>query len=296
MLTGTPTPNAPTDAYGLAKMVNNAFGKSFTTFREETMIKLTQFKYVPRKDGYDTARRLLTPSIRFDIKDVWNGPELTTQQRQVELTAEQKKAMAELKKNLQVIVKSGQPISALNEAAARTKFLQISFGSIYDGNHKAHAIDASPRLQELESVIEEAAHKVLIFCPLTAPLNALQARLSRKWKCVVLNGDVSPKDRATNIKRFSDEDDLKIMLADPQTTAHGINEFVVADTVVFYGPTDKAELYQQGIKRAHRPGQKWPVAVVQLVSNKLEIEIYRRLETNTSMQGVLLDAIRQGDL
>ena len=38
MLTGTPTPNAPTDAYGLAKMVNNAYGKSFTSFREETMM------------------------------------------------------------------------------------------------------------------------------------------------------------------------------------------------------------------------------------------------------------------
>jgi SNF2 family DNA or RNA helicase len=112
----------------------------------------------------------------------------------------------------------------------------------------------------------------------------------------VLNGDVSPKDRSLAIKRFSEDDALRVMIADPQTTAHGINEFVVADTVVWYGPTDKTELYQQGIKRAHRPGQKYPVTVVQLVSNKLEREIYKRLENNTSMQGLLLDMVRRGEI
>jgi len=37
LLTGTPTPNAPTDAFGLAKLVNNAFGKSKTGFKLDTM-------------------------------------------------------------------------------------------------------------------------------------------------------------------------------------------------------------------------------------------------------------------
>ena len=41
LLTGTPTPNAPTDAYGMAKLVNNAFGKSFRQFQDETMTKVS---------------------------------------------------------------------------------------------------------------------------------------------------------------------------------------------------------------------------------------------------------------
>ena len=65
---------------------------------------------------------------------------------------------------------------------------------------------------------------------------------------------------------------------------------------VWYGPVDKTELYLQANKRAHRPGQKYPVTVVQIVSNKLEQEIFRRLETNTSLQGALLDAIRNEEL
>src|SRR5207302_1340705 len=31
LLTGTPTPNGPTDGFGLAKLVNNARGESFTS-------------------------------------------------------------------------------------------------------------------------------------------------------------------------------------------------------------------------------------------------------------------------
>lgn len=295
MLTGTPTPNAPTDAYGLAKLLNNAFGKSFTTFQAESMYKVSQFKWVPQKDGYEKARQLLSPSIRFDIKDVWDGPEMTTQQREVPLTDHQKKLMADLKRDLQVVVKSGVPITATNEAAARQKFMQISLGAIYDQNHKVHAVDARPRIGELKEIIEEAPGKLLIFVPLTSIVNLLQDELSKHWSVGVVNGDVSQKDRSAIFQAFQSEPEPRILLADPGAVAHGVDLWM-AQTVVWYGAIDKAELYSQGNKRAHRPGQKYPVTVVQLVSNKLEQEIFRRLESNLSLQGALLDMVKKGEL
>lgn len=298
LMTGTPTPNAPTDAYGLAKMVNNAWGKSFNTFRSETMFNLgastgrASFIWKPRPDGYDKARALLSPAIRFDIKEVWDAPPTTTQQREIELTADQKRHLHELKKDLMVLVKSGATIDVPNEAAARSKLLQISMGAIYDKNHKVHLIDSSPRLRECEAVIESTQRKVVIFVGLTSVLNLLYKTLSKRWGCVVLNGAVTPKDRAINISRFADDDAIRIMIADPQTTAHGINEFVVADIALWYGPCEKNELYMQGNKRVSRPGQKHPNSIIQLVATPTEREIYRRLETNGSMQGLLLDMIR----
>ena len=299
LLTGTPTPNAPTDAYGLAKLVNNAHGKSFKQFREESMVKVgnMDWNWKPRKDGYEQARRLLSPSIRFDISSVWDGPPITTQQRQVELTSEQEKKIDELKRDLVVTLKSGKQVDAINEAARRTKFLQIVQGAIYDGDHLVHSIDAEPRFREIEAVLEGTTRKVVIFCNLTSIINILYKRLSKRCKLVVLNGDVSPKDRSENIRRFECEPDVKAVLADPQTTAHGINEFaLVADTVIWASPTDKNELYLQGNKRVNRPGQKYPMTIVQIVSSKLEQEIYKRLETQTSLQGVLLDLVRRGEL
>ena len=297
LMTGTPTPNAPTDSYGLAKLVNNSFGKSFTTFQAETMFKVTQFKWVPQKDGYEKAKRLLTPSIRYDLKDIWDGPEMTTQQREVPLTDHQKKLMAELKRDLVVQVKSGAAITATNEAAARMKFIQISLGAIYDAGHTAHAVDAKPRIEELKEILLQTPSKCLVFAPLTSVIHLLHKELSKQWSCEIVNGEVSSKERNRIFEGFqrSAESDPRIIIADPQTMAHGLDLWQ-AQTVIWYGITDKPELYAQANRRAHRPGQTYPVTVVQLISNKLEQEVFRRLENNLSLQGTLLDMVRTGQL
>ena len=294
LMTGTPVPNAPTDAYGLAKLVNNAWGKSFTTFRFETMYKLTEFKWIPQKDGYDKARRLLSPSIRYDISEVWDAPPTTTQVREVQLTPQQTKLLAGLKRDLQIEIK-GQQISAINEASARLKFMQIAAGAVYDSAHTAHAVDAEPRLSEIETVIEETTRKVVIFAGLTSVIDLLYKRLSKRWPCIIINGAVSPKERAHALGEFGRDGGPRIALCDPAATAHGINDLVTADTCIWCTPIDKTELYLQGIKRLVRPGQKFPTTIVQIVSTKLEREIFRRLEHNEAMQGALLEAIERGD-
>ena len=295
-LTGTPTSNGPTDAYGLAKLANTTRGESYTSFHNRTMMKVSTFKWIPRAGSYDEARKLLSPAIRFDIRDVWDGPPMTTQQREVALTDEQKRAMAQLKRDLQIVLKAGQPITAVNEGAARWKFIELSLGGVYDENHKSHAVDASPRVNELKAIIDNAPGKILCFTPLTNICNMLYKELKAKVACEIVNGEVSQRDRSSIFERFqSAESALRLLIADPGTMAHGLDLWQ-AQTVVWYGPTDRTELYLQANRRAHRPGQKHPVTVVQIVSNKLEREIYRRLESNESLQGLLLEMVREGKL
>lgn len=294
MMTGSPTPNAPTDAYGLAKLMNNAFGKSFKTFQQESMMQVSQFKWAPRKDGYDKARDLLAPSIRIDIKEVWDAPPMTVQQRTVALTDVQKKALHELKRDLHVVLKTGKAISAANEAAARLKFLQISLGAVYDSEHLAHKVDAAPRVTELKNVLAEAGKtKALVFAPFTSVLNLLNKELDG-WTREVVNGDTNPKERARIFSLFQQQSNPQLLIADARCMAHGLDLWM-AQTVIWYGPVE-GEIYQQANKRAHRPGQKYPVTIVQLVSTKLEAEIFRRLENNESQQGVLLQLISRGEL
>lgn len=300
-LTGTPTPNAPTDAYGIAKFVNNAFGKSFRSFQMETMVKITDFRWIPKKDGYETARRLLTPAVRFALDEVWDAPPMLFQRRKVELTAEQTKAMTALKNELQVIAKNGNAIPVANEAAARQKLIQISLGMVYDEKHVAHTIDAKPRYEEIYEIISSTQRKVLVFVVITGALHLMVDFLRKKWKadklpytCNFINGEVAPKERAKIIRAFETDPEFKVCFADPQAAGHGINEFVAADTVVWASATDKAELFLQGNGRVRRPGQKHPTTCFQIISNKLESEIFDRLENNTSLQGVMLQAIREG--
>ena len=219
---------------------------------------------------------------------------MTTQQREVALTEQQKKLLADLKRDFVVQLKSGQPISAANEAAVRTKFMQISLGAIYDADHRSHLIDAKPRLDELKAVIREAPGKLLIFVSLTNVVNLLYKEL-HEWAREVVNGDTSQKDRSRIFQMFQSGPEPRILIADPRTMAHGLDLYA-AQTVVWYGPVNSTELFLQANKRAHRPGQRHPVTVVQLVSNALEREIFHRLETNTTLQGALLDVVRKGEL
>jgi SNF2 family DNA or RNA helicase len=68
-----------------------------------------------------------------------------------------------------------------------------------------------------------------------------------------------------------------------------------ASTVIWYGTTDKTEIYLQANKRIDRPGQTKNTTIIQLASTDVEREIYRRLERNESLQGVILKLVRSGE-
>ena len=293
LLTGTPTPNAPTDAYGLAKLVNDVGGESYTSFHRRTMVQLSQFKWIPARGGYAAAARLLQPAIRFAIEDIWDGPACTIQQRAIELTQQQHKLLSDLKRELHVQI-NGQGITPANEASVRSKALQICQGAIYDHAHKGHAVESDPRVKALLECITQTTKKTLVFVPLTSVVNLLCKKLGEAGYGVIkINGEVSIKARNEAIAAFRTDESVKVCIADPGCIAHGINEFVAATTVVWYGPTDKTELWLQGNKRAHRPGQRFPVTIVQFCATALEREIFRRLEKSESLQGLMLLWIKQ---
>jgi SNF2 family DNA or RNA helicase len=286
-LTGTPTPNGPLDAYGLGKLAGATGGESFKSFKDRTMIHVSQWKWVPRASATEVVSQLLSPAIRFS-SDFLNLPPCTAEQRDVPLSPEQTHAWSTLKKEAVLALRSGALVHAVNEAALRIKLIQVAAGVIYDGSHSSHELNASGRLAEVESIISETDRKVVIFAPLTNVLELLYRHLS-KHERVILNGATPHRDRADILRAFGSRDSgPRICLADPSATAHGVNDFVSAGVCVWYAPTDKNELYRQGVKRLDRPGQTGPVKIVQLVSTKLEKEIYQRLDRNESMQGLVL--------
>ena len=288
-LTGTPCSNGPTDAYGLARLAGATQGESFKSYKDRVMIHVSQWKWVPRSGAVESVNKLLSPAIRFSRESA--GLEnfaLPAEERQVALSPEQTHAWNTLKKEAVLALKSGALVHAVNEAALRIKLIQCAAGCVYDGTHASHDLRPSGRLAEVESIIEETDRKIVIFAPLTNVLELLYNKLDR-WERVILNGSVPQRDRSNILRRFENPSDpLRICLADPACTSHGINEFVSANVCVWYAPTDRNELYRQGIKRLDRPGQTGPVKIIHLVSTKLEREIYQRLERNESMQGLVL--------
>lgn len=285
-MTGTPTPNGPVDAYGIAKLVHGV-RESYHSYQDRVTYPLSQFKRVPRAGANIQAQKLLQPAVRFAIGDCVDLPPCTVQRRDVELSKEQKEAYAALKRDAQVMVRTGR-IDVANEAALRIKLLQIVCGSVYDGRRESHEIDAGPRLSVLEEVIEQCDRKFIIFAPFTNVVEALYSKLKGKYKLALINGSVPQGARATVFRNFQDPShELRGIVADPGTMAHGLT-LTLADTIIWYGPTDRTETYLQANKRIDRPGQKNHTTIVQIVSSPIEKEIFRRLEHNESMQGITL--------
>lgn len=289
-LTGTPAPNEPTDAWSQARAVRKDYAESQKNFKDRTMYRISTFKWLPRKDAAKTTAQILIPAIRYERDQCTDLPPLMVVDRSVELSANQKKAYNDLKKELRIMLKDGT-ITAVNEAALRMKLIQISCGAVYGEQHEIHKVDAAPRIQVLHEVVEQCNEKILIFAPLTSVVNMLYSELSKHYSVEVINGTVSAGKRSQVFKDFQSGDNPRIIVADPRTMAHGLT-LTAASTIIWYGPTDQPEIYTQANGRINRPGQTKSMLVVRLASTIIEREIYRRLDGKHSLQGLMLDIIR----
>lgn len=289
LLSGTPTPNAPTDAYSLAKLLGNLQNESQRSFQGRTMKQVSTFKWLPLAPSSETVRQVLSPAVRFSRAECIDLPECVVQTRDVELSPVQEKAFRELKKDLQVAIGKGL-ITAINEAVLRTKLIQISCGAVYGADQEVHKTDAGPRLAALKELIDEAGAKLLVFAPFTSVVNMLYLELKSVYgeKAVArVYGGTSQTARSEIFRAFETESDPRIIVADPGTMSHGVT-LVAANTIVWYGPTDKNETYEQACARINRPGQKNKMLIAHLASTPIERDIYKRLREKQSMQGAIL--------
>lgn len=287
MMSGTPTPNSPVDAYGQAYLVNKAWGETLTSYKMRVMQQMTAFKWVPKLGSAKEAAKLLSPSIRFSIKDCMDLPPCTVQRREAELSAEQQHAMQRIKRDLRLQLSETKFITPANEGVLRWKLIQIACGAVYDGDHLAHFMDIAPRMKVLEEVIAEASSKFIIFAPLTSVVEMLHKKLSKTHSCARVDGSVSYKERSQIFQDFQTSKHPHGLIAHPETMAHGLT-LTEADLIVWFCPTDRTEIYLQANKRIDRPGQKRSTRIVQIAGSPIEREIYRRLEANETMQGCLL--------
>ena len=286
LMTGTPTPNGPTDAYGMAKLVNNCFGEGWASYHDRVMQKVSMYKWIPKAGSHAEAHKLMQPAVRFAIGDCVDLPPCTVQARDVELSPAQASAYKAMKKDLQIMAAKG-PITAQNEAVLRLKLLQISCGAVYGGDREIHHVDAAPRLKALREIMEQCNEKIIVFAPFTSVVHLLHRELKKDYSVEVINGEVPAKQRNEIFSRFMDADAPRVLVADPGTMSHGLT-LTAASTIIWYAPTDRTETYLQANKRIDRPGQVNATTIVQLAATPVEREVYRRLEANESLQGLVL--------
>lgn len=295
MMTGAPCPNAPTDAWALARLVDKSRVPAyFSAFKKLTMNQVTTYKWVPKPGSHETAFKALQPAIRFRKKDCLKLPPVTFSSRACDLTDEQTKAYEAMKNHLVAEAKAGVTVTAANAADKISKLRQILCGAVKTGEDSYTVIDHAKRFKVLTDTIDQAAAKVLVIVPfkgivraLTDEVNAWHTARGDGRRCAMVNGDVSPKDRTRLFEDFRDDPDFTEMICHPKVMSHGLT-FTEADMVVFYGPIYSNDQTGQVMDRINRPGQTRNMHIVRIVANALERGIYAMVESRAESQGAML--------
>lgn len=295
-ITGTPCPNEPVDAWAQAALVNpSRVPKYMGAFRRMTMIQESQFKWAPRPDAYKIAYEALQPAVRFKKAECLDLPPVMYEDRQCEMSPEQKAAFKAMRNQMAAEAKD-HVITAVNAADKINKLRQILCGSVKDpatGDYVT--LDHSPRTAVLKECIEQASAKVIVVVPFKGIIKSLERELKDEYgetSTAVLNGDVSVRMRDQIIHEFKAYDQPRILLCHPKVMSHGLN-LTEADVLVFYAPIYSNDEATQVVERFNRAGQTRKMTVIKLAAHPIEWEIYKIVDGRAITQASILNLYKQ---
>lgn len=296
-LTGSPTPNSPTDAWAQCRLVtpdNPEVPKFFGRFKDSTMRQVSPFKWVPRHNANEVVLKAMQPSIRFSLEDCVDLPEQIILDREVGMTPEQTRLYKEMNTKLKTQIAGGEVI-AVNEAVKASKLVQIACGVTYGISGDELSVPNGPRVAEVAELIDESEGKVIVFIPFTGALNEVATELGKLFTVKVIQGSTSKSERDQTFADFQTQADPRVIVANPSTMSHGLT-LTAATTIIWFAPTWSSETYEQACARVRRPGQTKKTVIVHIAGTDIERKIYKRLAAKQSMQGLLLDMVQEQEV
>jgi len=291
LMTGTPCPNAPTDAWALARLVSpDRVPKFAGAFQRETMMKISQFKWVARHDAFDKAYQAMQPAIRFRKKDCISLPPVTTQNHSAQLSPAQANAVKQLKDHMTTAASNGAKITAANAADQINKIRQVLCGALKDPTTgQYHPIPHPGRLKALLEAVQSASAKVLVVVPFKGIIRLLAPELEKAgYSCAIVNGDVPMGKRSEIFKAFKTQKDPHVLLCHPAVMAHGLN-LTEADVLIFYAPIYSNDEVEQVNERFNRAGQTRAMTIVRIGAHPLEWAIYKATDVKKQSQNSILE-------
>ncbi len=300
LATGAPCPNAPTDAWSLARLVDpTRVPEYFTQFKRKTMNQVSTYKWIPKPGSHADAYAAMQPAIRFKKSECVDLPPVTYTNRACDLTIEQQHAYTQMK-NYLVTEAQAHQITAVNAADKIGKLRQILCGAVKQPGTDAYVVlPHAPRLKVLMEAIEQAAAKVLVIVPFKGIVYELKREVQAHHDkegdgktCEVVNGDVSINERNRIFQSFRDDPSLNELICHPAVMSHGLN-MTQADMVIFYAPIYSNDQSMQVMDRINRPGQTRSMTILRIVANNLEREIYAMVEGKRESQESMLSLYKK---
>jgi len=294
ILTGTPAPNGLLDLFGQVYILDggNALGRYITHYRLAYFDNPDRqgWAWVPRHGAPEAIYAKLDPLvIRMSAEDYLTLPELIFNDVEVTLPPTARRLYVQME-NAMIAQLAGGTVLAANAAAATGKCRQIANGGIYTGVDGEWEDLHEAKLDAVEEIVEELSGKPVI---IAYEFDHDRARLLTRFPDAPhIGGGVTAK-RFREIETLWNMGEIPVLLAQPQSVAHGLNLQKGGSNLIFHSITWNLEDYDQIIRRIYRQGQEQRVFVHHVVAkDTVDEAILKLLASKDRTQKSLLNALK----
>lgn len=300
ILTGTPAPNSYADLFSQMFIVDDgaSLGKTLTTFRSQFMQQGGfQGRVWSMRDGSDDRidEAIAGKVLWMDARDHLDMPKVVYNDIIVDLPSQVREQYEQMEKEMFLELDKGT-VEALAPSSKYAMCKSISNGGLYEQDelggriiHKLH----DEKTKAVAEIVESLNGKPLLcFYQFWHDLERLTAKFP---KAKVINGKSHIRDTAKVIDAWV-KGKVPLLLAQPQALSHGVDRLQHAGSdIVWYGMTDRNEVYLQANARIYRQGAcRDQVRIHHILCDKtVDLAIRERIMNKKAGQEALLDALKQ---
>lgn len=301
-LTGTPAPNGLMDLWSQMYLIDGGerLFKTITMYRQvyfypEQSNGHVVYKYGLRSGSEELIREKISDiCVSLSAEDYLDMPELLINDIRVKLSKDEMAVYAELEKEQLLKFSDEENVTAYNAASLYGKLLQLANGGLYldDTVTKVARAEKSSitvhkrKIEALRDIVEHSmGQPVLVFYNYKMDL----ALLKEEFKSLKPREMDGPKA----IRDWNDGK-IQMLLAQPQSMAHGLNLQKGGHIIIWYGLNPSLELYQQANARLYRQGQKEKTVIVHriIAEGTVDEDVVMSLENKDEMQSSLVEALK----
>ena len=292
ILTGTPAPNNLEDLFGQIYLLDlgGSLGKFVSHFRSTYFMPAGyggyDWKIIP--GGADTIYEKVSPFVmRMAAEDYIDMPELINDMITVQLPPAAMKLYKETENTFLTSLGEGKVVISPSAAAAGGRCRQIANGGLYTGEDEWMEIHTA-KISALEDLIESLqGSPLLVFYEYRHDAERIQKHLGGNIP------NLSGGDSELIIMAFN-SGALPVVIAHPASAGHGLNLQMACNHVCFFGITWDLELYDQGLRRVYRQGNKMDHVIIHhiVAQDTLDSKVLRTLYDKSRTQQALFNALK----
>lgn len=289
LLTGSPLPNSPLQAYNYFKLGGAvktnwwAFQKRYAIFggfNNKEVIGYKNMKELKVLFELHMLRRLkhdklksLPPALFRDIR--------------VDMTTKQAKAYKAVKESIMEDLKESS-IESLPNALSKLMRLQQVTDSPALLDIEADSAKLSALDDLTEDIIDTDDNKVIIFTKFKTMVDLLLKKYER-YNPAYIHGGVTAENRHKMVKAFQNDKEVKMFIGCAPACREGLTLTASAD-VIFIDMEWNWANYEQAYSRAHRIGQHKHVMVHNIICrSSIDEHVYNIIKSKKNMSETLLD-------